>query len=552
MGFFRSFKSLVSRPFHNLSIQQRILQFFRLGTSLLTIAFGIAYLIASSDIESAYLARINCAHLDVALGLYKSLRSSISSTGTLNQDLLPVDNELTDSEIHILTQYTEKQVADAAQYILLGANEFCMISFDYVTHVKGNITEDCQSYNGIGIFDYRAIMLEAGLDIILAYAYESSYKKDDEYSRRLEARNKRFGVLKPVMIFQILAQAAIIVYGLVLYSNRGGAKDLSSIPNITMNGLALLAVAAGIIMIVASSIAINELRSMKKEIAKGMSSYGVKMILGDVFQALLWCTFAFSVFTMLLWALPLWCSNPADDGYNSDDEITYHYRDDPDDNDRTYVVKPYQVSRQLKRNKTKKSISRLFDDAANFENDNDHPPRSTSVESTSYHDNGPFASPEDYEVREQTFEPERAELSSHVHTETELRKLGATITRKFSGRRKDSSKSKRTPHRNWLPEKSTTHDLLYGENHFSNHQYPQTLPGVAEGGSLSRASTLNKLNTPNRSRSNTGGGLQSQPHQNMLIPDANNSYERSVDNISVLDEQEMQLLDNNQFINKIV
>lgn len=546
MGFFRSFKHLCSRPFHDLSIQQRILQFFRIGTSVLTIAFGLTYLATSSDIRHLHLARINCAHLDVALGLYKSLRSSISSTGSFNQDLLPVDNDLTDSEIHILTEYTEKQVADAAQYILIGNTEFCMISYTSKdARKKGNFTEDCLSYTDFGIFDYRAIMLEAGLDIIMAYAYESNYQKDDEYSRRLNARNRRFAVLKPVFIFQVLAQAAILVYGFVLYSNRRGTRDLSSIPTITINGLALLALAAGIIMMVASCIAINELRLMKAEIAKGMSSYGVEMVLGSVFQALLWCTFSFSVLTMFLWGLPLWCSNPPEDGYNSDDEVTYHYRDYPDDDDE-FVVKPYLVSRQLKRNKTKQSISRLFDDAAGFEHDR---PRSSSVDNPAYPDQGPFASPEDEVL---PFEPEMAELSSHVNSETELRKLGAAITRKFSGRRKDSSKIKRIPRRDWLPEKASTHNLLYGDNHFSNHQYPQTLPGGGEGGSLSRANTLNKLNTPNRSRSNTGGGLQSRPLQNLMIPDANNSFNRSVDNVSVLDEQEMQFLDNNQFINKIV
>lgn len=545
------------RPFQNLTVQQRLLQFLRFGSPILTIAFAIAYLASGPNVHSAHLARINCAHLDVALGLYKSLRSSISSTGSVNQDILPVDNELTDSEIHVLTDYTEKQVADAAQYILLGVNEFCMISYRTTYSSSHMVEEDvktvCKSYKGFGIFDYRAIMLEAGLDIILAYAYESNYQKDDEYSRRIDARNKRFLVLQPVMIFQVLVQLVILVYGIVLYSNRRGAKDLSNIPSITVNVLAVLAVSAGIIMIVAASIATNELRSVKKEIAKGMWSYGVRMVIGDVFLALVWCTFSFSVFTMFAWALPLWCSNPPDDGYNSDDEITYHYRDTVDDNDKdSFVVRPYQVSRQLKRNKTKKSISRLFDDAAGFE-DEPHVHRSTSVDNTGYRDEGPFASPEDYEVNELPFQPEMVELSSHMHTETELRRLGATITRKFSGRRKGEKKSKRASKRDWLPERSTTHNLLYGDNHFSNHQYPLTLPGVSESGSLTRAPTLDNLGSFNRSRSNTGNGLQSQPHQNLLMPEGSSGgHNRSTDNVSVLDEQEMELLNNNQFINKIV
>lgn len=353
MGFLRGMKHLFGQPFRNLSIQQRLLQLFRFASSILTVAFAIAYLIQFSNIDRGHLARINCAHLDVALGLYKSLRTSISSTDVIGEgsDILPVDTELTDSEIHILTQYTEKQVADAAQYILLGADQFCMITFES-THsatnhvVEKNVETNCRNYGPGGLFDYPEIMLEAGLDIILAYAYESSYQIDDEYGRRFQARNKRFHVIKAVMIFEALAQLVILMYGFVLYNNRGGAKDLSSIPNITLNGLALLALGAGVTMIVASSIATNELRSMQKEISKGMSSYGVEMVIGDTFLALVWCTFAFAVLTMLSWALPLWCSNPNDDGYNSDDETTYQYRDYSGNGDGdTFVVQPYQVSR---------------------------------------------------------------------------------------------------------------------------------------------------------------------------------------------------------------
>ncbi|GBL48367.1 hypothetical_protein [Candidozyma auris] len=558
MGFLRGMKHSFGQPFRNLSIQQRLLQLFRFASSILTVAFAIAYLIQFSNIDRGHLARINCAHLDVALGLYKSLRTSISSTDVIGEgsDILPVHTELTDSEIHILTQYTEKQVADAAQYILLGADQFCMITFES-THsatnhvVEKNVETNCRNYGPGGLFDYPEIMSEAGLDIILAYAYESSYQIDDEYGRRFQARNKRFHVIKAVMIFEALAQSVILMYGFVLYNNRGGAKDLSSIPNITLNGLALLALGAGVTMIVASSIATNELRSMQKEISKGMSSYGVEMVIGDTFLALVWCTFAFAVLTMLSWALPLWCSNPNDDGYNSDDETTYQYRDYSGNGDGdTFVVQPYQVSRQLKRNKTKQSISRLFDETAALADDDKNV---TSTGTRGYRDEGPFASPEDADTAQQhnPFQPEMVESSSHIHNETELRRLGDTIQRKFSGRRKNS-KHRRQPSRDWLPERSATHDLLYGDNHFSNHQYPHSLPGISENDNLSRASTLKKLATTNRSRSDTVNGLQSQAHQNLHIPMSQHGHNGSGDNISVLDEQELQLLDNAQFINKIV
>lgn len=561
MSFFRSAKKLLLQPFRNLTVQQRLLQILRLGCPIVTVAFAIAYLTTLSNIETSYVARINCGHLDVAYGLYKSLRSSLSSYSTItlsDADILPADGELTDSEIQILTLYTETQVADAAQYIYLGDRQFCMVFYETTYQsahlVAVNVTTTCDPYSSGGLFDYRAILLEAGLDIILAYAYESDYTSDTLYAKRVAQRFKRYAVMKPIMIYEVLAQLAICLYGFVLYSNRGNGKDLSNIPTFALNGVAILSCASGIIVAVAAGIVSRELKATQSEVAKGIADYGVDMLMGSVYLAVLWCTASFAILTMFSWGLPLWCANPPEDGYNSDDEITYHYHDDPQDKS-SFVARPYKVTRQLKRNKAKKAISRLFDDSSHTDSDL---VRTTSV-GDGYGETDPFASAEELGKNvfaDDAYEHERVGLSSQMQSETELRRLGATITRKFSSRRKGNHRLRRNldDRRDWLPEKATTHNLLYGDNLYFNHQYPQTLPGVSESGSLSRSTTLDKLG--NRSRSNTNhsksNDVLAQSHQNLLDPNMSHELENPTDNLSVLNEREMEMLDNNHFVNKIV
>lgn len=543
----------IKQPFHNLTAQQRFLQLLRFGASIVTFSFAIAFLSTRYMTRDVHVARINSAHLDVAMGLYKSLRTSISSTSATKQvtgDILPSDQTLTDSEISILTAYTEKQVADAAQYILLGSTEFCMVSYQtsYNPHdrvLHQNVTQNCLHYGSEGIFDYRSILLEAGLTIILAYAYESSFMDDDKFSHQCVERSKQFSLLPKFMVFEIIVQIVIFIYGLVLYSNRGASKDLTNIPSITLNLLAVISVAAGVSILTVVGLVNHELNQISKEIAKGMSNFGIEMKTGKVFLFLIWATATFATLTMFSWAIPIWCSNPTDDGYNSDDDTFYQYRDeDPELDKDEFVAKPYHAMRNLKRKKVKKSISRLFDDTAGF------PPEDYDMElgqgsrKRRFKDKNPFlTSAEERELSNDTIdEPQMVELSSKYQTESELRKLGETMARKISVRRLGTVSKPKAPHRDWLPEKEATQNLLYGDNGLSDHKYPSAFQAKSDNNDLSRNTTMRNLGST-RNSSKPTSGFQLDPS------DENNG---AYDDISVLEEQEMEFLDNNHFINKIV
>lgn len=549
----RNLKYNLLLPFRNLTPQQSTLQIFRFATSFITLCLVIVFLLLQHSTVNGYVARINCSHIDVASGLYDSLTTTLSSNdASIKNDILPINLGLTDSEISLLTLYTEEQVSDAPQYILLGKDEYCEVDYDsdydepMNKRPRQNETKTCYLYNGKSLFSYRNILLDADLDIILAYAYDTG-NDDKAYNSTAALRKKRFNTLGAVMIFQTCAQFVMLVYGFVLYSNRGSAKDLSHIPTLTLNGIALISVAAGMTMIVGVSIVVSEIINMRTDISNGLGGFGISMNLGKVYFSLIWLSFTFAVFSMLSWTIPLWCSNPKDDGYESDDDTTYIH--EPHNNSGEFVVKPYQASRQTKQRKVKHSHSRLFDDSVYADREVDAPLDESSTEEDPFQEVN--SSSALHYLDSLSSAPKPMELSSRIHSESELRKLGETMSKKVSVRRLHRSHKSKPQLLGSMPEKEETHNLLYGDNTFSTHQYPQSLPTSSEKSTISRNLTINR----NRSRSNTHDSnkkaTDTAKFHELEVSLDQNPFASQEDNASLLDQEEMNYLDSNKFINRI-
>lgn len=530
----------VSRPFRNLTIPQRVLQFVRLGTGILTLVFTITLFFIRGQTSSAYIARINCSHLEVASGLYESLRTSISDSPSHDSNQLLTDLTLTDSEITILTKYTQNQVSNAPQYILLGYSECCYI--DYTTYFnspekhlhRNNLTTHCESYYPYSMFDYRELLEDQGLAIILAYALKTKIYNDTSYTNTVISRDKKFHALRIVAIVQFVAQILVLVSTIVVYSYRGPSKDLSLIPPITLNFVAILSMLAGLTMVASFSMVTQEILAMQRDVHNELSSFGIEMLKGRVFFTILCLNFAFACLCMLSWIIPLWCSNPPQLDYLSDDEYFDNHHDTTSimEREHEFVVKPYQPSRQMKRNNLNKSQSRLFDDA---------------------HEelySGEVTGDEGYDANGKTGTHE----GFKEHTETELRKLGEKMSKKLSVRRANRQMKKTIT---ILPQKVETHQLLYRDNPFSNHQYPQELPKRQEDDGLTRKASVAQptrnlsdgvLRTrvlPESEKRNEGTSKDTQ----RFLDTKENRYRD--DEVSLLDEQEMDYLESNHFVNKL-
>ncbi|RCK58811.1 Protein ECM7 [Candida viswanathii] len=320
-------------PFRNLSPGERTLQIIRLLTCCASVAFCLACLVAPKVTNSAYVSRINCAHLDVSYGLYKSLRNSVSQTPEIFSDNrvgVSLGSSLTNSEITLISQYAEKQVAGAPQFCLTSLWSWCYGNYDTYREVtkngktkikKKNERLTCLSKSAYA-FDYLYELDTIGLTIILAYAYQSLSYRSPTYLDLMKSRSNRFQLSFNGIIFTCCAQFVILLFIFIIYGNRGSAKDLSKVPSFILHIVALISLASAVSIIIGLAIMTNLLIITRTEIRNKLGDFGVSFHMGKCWFVLVWVAASFSILSLASWVLPLWCANPLVERSTKDEEIS--------------------------------------------------------------------------------------------------------------------------------------------------------------------------------------------------------------------------------------
>lgn len=474
-------------PFRNLTTQARFLQIIRLFTCVATLSLIIAALIGSLASRNIYIARINCARLDVANGLYNTLRNSVSLSSNILGDgedsVLPVDSSLTNSEISVLTSYAESQVANAPQYIITSLWSWCYGNYNITQHVdkhgvthieKHNDVLTCSKSTKRYIFDYKEELESIGLESILAYAYQSSDLDDKKYEKTIARRNSKYKLLPSGLIFAASSQLVVLIFGYVLYSNRGPEKDLNKFPVFVMNIIALISVASFLSLAISGGLITNLLIQVRDEILSNLGDYGIALHFGTIWFLLLWLSFIFSLLSAISWAFPLWCANPPDF-----DEDEYYdqirYRSDNTDNEEAGMSELNGLRRNQstssKLNRFQKTGANVSSGVQDFDTKNNN-----VVEETDFSDNEEYAYDTDYVYNDAN---NRKYDAYGAQNEDELRKLGETLSRKMSVRRlnrKLSRKSRKSylPDENYPAFEDESRNLLYHDVNINNSQYPMT------------------------------------------------------------------------------
>lgn len=452
----------------------------------------IAIFLLKKDTSIFHYGIISCGHLDMSMGLYKSLLSTMNDSGSHNLDVLPLGSGLTDSEIAIVSKYTQNQVSNAPQEILVGPNGWCLVSYFSAYTFDGvqsphreNETTICHNYNGIGQFNFEGLLLRNNLEIILAY---SSFDPQPSLHRANE-QNKRFHVMHIVSVLQLITQLAVLISTLLVYGNRSGAKDLSRVSPLFLHIITLISMVAGISMVVAAGVVTSQVNALKNDIHKSVGAFGILMRRGRVFFSLLWLAFGFAMLGMLSWIVPHWLANPPKTEYYDDENENETLQTTEMGSDISFLGGARTASRNPK------AELRIFDLA---------------------HDDVASASSLTNE------NPMSNELNEHqaAASELDLRKLSERLFRK-----KASRQLTRELRSESMPVRSDTRELLYREVSFSNHQYPTALPRPRQPLNLSQSrSTMREV---------LGGSLL---RMRILLDKDRNSA------TSVLDEQEMEIL----------
>lgn len=475
-------------PFRGLLTPSRVLQAVRLVASAASLMFILFTLVSPLITTKAYMAQINCAHLDVSYGLYKSLRNSVSLTPAVVDDsdsVFPVDLSLTNSEISILTQYAQEQVSLAPQYTMTSLWTWCYGNYNTTETVDkhGNIryirhddTLVCLEQPRNYVLDYLNELYDIGLGAILAYAFKSTKYADENYSRTLESRTRLYRLMTPALYFGAASQFVIIVFALVLYSNRKQAPDLSKVPVFLLNIMALMTVASFTSVAVAAGLVTRLLVVVRGELQGSLGDFGVSLSLGLLWFTLLWMSFGLTLLVMVAWAFPLWCANPSSP-LDEEDFSRHAYR---------VPARP--------RSDSQRSASSLYYDK----------------------------------------------------NEEELRRLGESLSRKNTVRHLRARPSQMTELKA-VAEEEETHRLLRHDSLASTdspaHYREETYDGYALSSRHNSTKTTHERGADAPTRSSTNRSITQ-----LARPDQNPFSDRYSASESVLNDDELNFLDQNNFI----
>lgn len=535
--------------FRNLSVRERILQLYRFLSCIITLILIITTLVSSVFTAHVYIARINCQHLDVSYGLYKSLRNSVSSNPVISQNsndyVLPVDSSLTNSEISILTSYAESQVFDAPQYVLTSFWSWCYGNFNvtisYTPRGKKKITKHhttvtCPKHSSLFLYDYRSELEQIGLSSILAYAYHTRKYNDQTYNMVTTKRHKQYNLVFPGLVFTGVSQLVVLIMMYILYSNRGDRKDLAKIPNFLLNIVAFISLASFLSCTISCSLITNLLYDIKQDISKSLGDFGISLHFGKVWFLLAWSTFCLSFFSMLAWVLPLWCANPPSDIDKYEETLEESLEDtsyQPENDLEDQSARKMHSSLGSRLRKKKIAIRQKFSDN----------------KSDGSRSEGDFS---DNEYQDNIFTPQvgRSAVDSYTD-ENELRRLGETFSRmsSFKSLNKTRRKQRDNPFVAVNENEDVTFDndedmknLLYQDSKFHEHAYPLSYNAFAhyreqsyDGYANSRqaSSSYGALPAGKRSRSTS---VPSQKNDSSASRNFTNDSRDLLGNISLLSE----------------
>lgn len=324
---FAPWRFLTVTLFH-LDAFDTMMLWVRFGLSLSIIIF-VLVLTAFSAIypDKLFLGRFDTSSVDIFQGLFDKLSSSVVDdwyTG-LNNGL-----GLTTSEVLVLTKYLESQVHDLPKYVKTSVYGWCTTKYAEEEvwqqdgtwkQIHNSTTETSCRFEGAHyLMNYRDLLNELGLGLVLSFAYGYKYKSGQLIDETPEGKSfekyiitfswRKYQLLS--VLYAIGVMEVAILVGIFPYYNlkyNPLRQRMSRILLHSLSVLKLLIFALAVVTVVCFTIITL---SMRYKISIELDSYGFSYHLGGAWFTFLWL-FAFSnIASCLLWSGYEWCiTNPS-------------------------------------------------------------------------------------------------------------------------------------------------------------------------------------------------------------------------------------------------
>ncbi|SCV02620.1 LAMI_0H01222g1_1 [Lachancea mirantina] len=301
-------KKVLARPFENLTALDQLVQIIRLASSLLvSILIFILTVGALVSPTALFMGKLNTSSIDIAYGLFDALQSSVESSVS---NMINNGVGLTTSEILILTEYASSRVSEVPDFIVTSVYGWCRVTNSTETHNQTRTA--CIREHSNYIFDYRDILEDIGLSIILTYAYgttDSSTAADvntssyeDYLKQTRKTKERMINLLYVTLSTQMLLAGLSLWYYSIKDKSLNKLKEQFLVHSISFGSLFIF-ISSLVVVINLATINIQIRSKIKDE----LKSFGISYHLGNAWFTALWLLVIFSFVSCGLWSGLEWC-----------------------------------------------------------------------------------------------------------------------------------------------------------------------------------------------------------------------------------------------------
>ncbi|RKP31405.1 hypothetical protein METBISCDRAFT_26625 [Metschnikowia bicuspidata] len=305
---------VLNNPFTNLTLQQRILQTMRLLFPFVAFILVIVLYTRSSNTLDCFLVQLNCDHVDLSKGLSQLLNEGLDYAALMSPHIdIPfyIDPSTPESMLAVFKDFAREKIEDAPQYFIFGFNDYCWFRYDTdysLNHDSAiNVTWMCQEYDGLNFLDFKRVLIEKGFQVIYL-TIEISNDNNADVNDRLQ----QLLIFKTVTFIQGWLLPSLFLTTLGVYGQRAECPDLRTVSKWLLHVPLALAMVSGISMTCSFATVFRILEIERKQIKDQLGKFGISMNYGDMFFFFYITSFVLATLTMLVWIIPMWCSNPPD------------------------------------------------------------------------------------------------------------------------------------------------------------------------------------------------------------------------------------------------
>lgn len=381
--------------------------------------------------NSMRMARLNSYSEDITRGLFSVLRKTMESSSDFD-----INNGvgLTSSELVVLTEYTANQLDKTPQFITVSLYGLCNAIFtsepvvneqNGVQPVKTNssFSYSCLNKGKNYFFDYRRVLSDLGLNIVIDYAYTGErsdtslvdpsvkpYGFSTSYNKFIRLLRKRKTVAFNLMIAMLVMELIVVVLTYWYYSIKGRFinefKERSLVHAVSILTLVIFICGlCGIVTIAWVNI------TLRTKIRVELGTLGFSYHLGEAFFVCLWFIGVLVSIQCFSWTVLEWCvvktAMPIDDSdFTSSNILHGQLQSFTDSRSYSFHNLDYSTQQSSLAMKTKSSNGHKTPQTSNISSDGIHnasqiPFTSKQVQSNQIGND--FWQDEDYELQSITF-----------------------------------------------------------------------------------------------------------------------------------------------------